>query len=79
MFKDLLEYAEWYYYEEDYFISEQGNLLAKYPDEEIYNIVVGIRYTVYLSYEQNIKPYDNGKPIVTVPREIAPIYDWDVY
>ncbi len=32
-----------------------------------------------LSANQNIKPYEKGKPILTVPKEIAPIYDWDVY
>lgn len=76
MFRDLLEYAEWYYYEEDYFISEQGILLTKFPDDEEYTKVKGFRFYIWISYETQVKPYDAGGPIVTTPRDITPIYDW---
>ena len=79
---DLLDYARWYFYEEDYFVSVNGNLISSFPrqkpfvDKE-YLRVSGFRRYIPGSDKEAIKYYSLGKPIVTVPRDITPIRSWE--
>jgi len=83
MRRDLLEYAKWYLYEEDYFISNRGILIHSYPrcKRHIvtqYESVHGFRYYIPdLNYNYT-KIFNNGKPIDIVPRDIVPILYWEL-
>jgi hypothetical protein len=77
MSRDLLEYAKWYLEEDEYFISKYGKLIFRCPERKRYAIVLGFRFYISLPYKMLIKPYDTGKQIAIVPRDIIPIHNQD--
>ena len=77
MSRNLLDYAKWYLEEDDYFISETGRLLYCYPPYTELKEVFGFRFYISLPYDTLIMPYDTGKPIAIVPRDIVPIDNQD--
>ena len=77
MSRGLLKYAKWYLEEDEYFISKYGKLIFRCPERKRYAIVLGFRFYISLPYDTLIKPYDTGKPIAIVPRDIVPINNQD--
>lgn len=78
MSRNPLDYAKWYLYEEDYFISNRGILLYSYPrcKQHIvkqYASVHGFYWFLPDNDDTTIKYFDTGKPIDIVPRDIVPI------
>ena len=82
MSRDLLDYAKWYLYEEDYLISTSGILIYSYPRckqhiDKQYGRVYGFRWFLPDNDNTTVKFFDTGKPIVIVPRDIVPIDNQD--
>ena len=73
----LLEYAKWYLEEDNYFISERGDLLYCYPPNTKLEKVFGFRFYIQMPYDQLVKPHDTGRRIDIVPRYIVPIEEWE--
>jgi hypothetical protein len=81
--RNPLDYAKWYLYEEDYFISTSGFLIYSYPRckrhfVKEYERAYGFRWFLPDNDNTTVKLFDTGKPIVIVPRDIVPIERWQI-
>ena len=78
---DLLDYAKWYLYKEEYFISKRGSLIVRYPNyfqsvTPVYAKVYGFRFHYQVAYEDVVELWGRGKKIIDIPHNLRPINHW---